>query len=125
MISLFQMCLSIFLMVVGQSVLLESTQNIDSSESSRSLRSSSGRAAQDAAPGARSNSQHGLQLVLRVRDENGVPVVTAKVYLYADGARQIAAGETDFSGRVALTGLSSGFSQIRVEKQGFYGVRLE
>ena len=72
-----------------------------------------------------SNPQQDLQLVLRVRDENGVPVASAKVYLYTEGPRLIATGETDFAGRVTMTGLSSGFYQIRVEKQGFYSAKLE
>src|SRR5262245_37825611 len=115
MLSLLQICICIFLLVAGQSVLLRPTNNFVSGESSKSLRSGSGRAPQDAAPGTGSNSQQGLQLVLRVRDENGVPVVTAKVYLYAEGSRLITAGETDFAGRVVMTGLSSGLYQIRVE----------
>src|SRR5215510_1609965 len=125
MLSLMQICLSIFLLVVGQSVLLESPQNIESVESGKSPSRIFCCAARDPAPGTPTNSQQGLQLVLRVRDENGVPVVTAKVYLYTEGYRLIAVGETDFAGRVVMTGLSSGLYQIRVEKQGFYSVKLE
>src|SRR5262249_26987636 len=81
--------------------------------------------AQDPAPAVLSSLRQGLQLVLRVRDENGVPVASAKVYLYAEGARLAGVWETDFAGRVAMTGLSPGLYQIRVEKQGFYTARLE
>src|SRR5262245_58123619 len=125
MLSLLQMCLSIILLIEGQSVLWGSSKNIYSGESRKSPGGISGRAGLEAAPGTSSNSQHGLQLILKVRDENGVPVVTAKVYLYTEGVRLVAVGETDFAGRVVLTGLSSGFYQIRVEKQGFYGGKLD
>ena len=125
MLSLLQSCLVIFLLVACQSILWESAKNIKSGESSKSILRISGGAARGIAPGTLSNSQQGLQLVLRVRDENGVPVVTAKAYLYAEGSRLIAVGETDFAGRVAMTGLAPGLYQIRVEKQGFYGVKLD
>ena len=125
MLSLLQICLCIFLLVEGQAVLFEPAQNIEIGESDKPHSRIYVRAAREAVPGSFSNPQQGLQLVLRVRDENGVPVVTAKAYLYAEGARLIAVGETDFAGRVALTGLSSGLYQIRVEKQGFYGGKLD
>jgi Carboxypeptidase regulatory-like domain/TonB dependent receptor-like, beta-barrel len=125
MISLLQICLCSFLLVEGQSVLFEPAPNIEIGESDKHHSRIYRRAARNAVPGSFSNPRQGLQLVLRVRDENGVPVVTAKVYLYAEGARQIAVGETDFAGRVVLTGLSSGLYQIRVEKQGFYGGKLD
>ncbi|MGH9768663.1 MAG: carboxypeptidase regulatory-like domain-containing protein [Blastocatellia bacterium] len=125
MLSSLQICLSIFLFVEGQSALLEPAKNIESRESGNSPFMIFGRAAQDPAPGSPSIAQQGLQLVLRVRDENGVPVASAKVYLYTEGPRLIATGETDFAGRAAMTGLAPGLYQIRVEKQGFYSARLE
>ncbi len=125
MLSSLQICLSIFLLLNGQFILFESPQKIESGESGKSPLRTSGRAAQATAIGSLSNPQQGLQLVLKVRDENGVPVASAKVYLYTEGPRLIAVGETDFAGRVAMTGLSSGLYQIRVEKQGFYGIKLE
>jgi len=64
-------------------------------------------------------------MVLKVRDENGAPVTSAKVYVYAEGHRQIAVWETDFAGRVTMTGLAPGPYQMRIEKQGFYNAKLE
>ena len=98
---------------------------IGSGESARSSLRIPRRAAQDAAPGGLSSPQQETPLVLRARDENGVPVASAKVYLYAEGPRLIGVWETDFAGRVAITGIAPGFYQIRVEKQGFYGARME
>ena len=70
-------------------------------------------------------TQQEVSLILRARDENGAPVESAKVYLYAEGARQVATWETDFAGRVAMNGIAPGLYQIRVEKRGFYSARLE
>src|SRR5262249_40376695 len=64
-------------------------------------------------------------VILRARDENGAPVASAKVYLYAEGQRLISSWETDSAGRVSMTGIAPGLYQIRVEKQGFYGFKLE
>lgn len=125
MLSSLQICLSICLLVEGQSGLFEPAKNIEFGESDKTHSSIYGRSSRDAAPGSAYNLQQGLQLVLRVRDENGVPVASAKVYLYAEGARLITMGETDFAGRVAITGISSGVYQIRAEKQGFYSLKLE
>src|SRR5262249_5625797 len=125
MLSSVQIYLIIFLLVGGQLVLSEAPQHIKSDESGKSPLRISCCAARDPAPVPPTNSQQGLQLVLRVRDENGVPVVMAKVYLYSEESRLIAVGETDFAGRVVMTGLASGIYQIRVEKQGFYGARME
>ncbi len=125
MLSSLQICLCFFLLVEGQSTLWESPTLIKSVESRQSPLRVSRRAAQDNAPRSPSNPLQGLLLVLKVRDENGVPVPSAKVYLHTEGPRQIAMDETDFAGRVVMTGLAPGLYQIRVEKQGFYGARLE
>ncbi len=115
MVPSLQICLSVFLLVEGQSILSLSPHNSGNS----------GRLAQDPAAAGLSNPRQALQFVLKVRDENGVPIASAKVYLYAEGRRLTGVWETDFAGRVAMTGLSSGLYQIRVEKQGFYAARLE
>ncbi len=66
------------------------------------------------------------QLSLVIRDENGVPVASAKAYVFAGGDRQIAVGETDFSGRVTFSiGQQSGALSLRIEKVGFYGLKIE
>ncbi|HEX5082991.1 MAG TPA: TonB-dependent receptor [Blastocatellia bacterium] len=107
------------------------------------------RVSQDPPPGTistletRPAAQQETTLLLRARDENGAPVVSAKVYLYAAdtanaadaadaanfanfrGWRQVAVSETDFAGRVTMIGMAPGVYQIRVEKQGFYAVKLE
>ncbi|HEV2663300.1 MAG TPA: carboxypeptidase regulatory-like domain-containing protein, partial [Blastocatellia bacterium] len=63
-------------------------------------------------------------MVLRVRDENGAPVVSAKVYLHAEGARLVGMWETDFAGRVTMSGIAPGLYQMRVEKQGFFSAKI-
>jgi hypothetical protein len=75
--------------------------------------------------GALTPAQKDTPLLLRTRDENGSPVVSAKVYLYAEGGRLVEVWETDFAGRISITGVTPGLYQIRVEKQGFYAVKLE
>jgi hypothetical protein len=130
-LSSLRICLGIFLLVEIQSPLLARAGDIESGESlMRALRISL-RVSQDPPPGTISppevlpTAQKDSTFVLRARDENGAPVVSAKVYLYADGARLVEVWETDFAGRVAMTGVAPGIYQIRVEKQGFYAVKLE
>src|SRR5262245_50074644 len=79
----------------------------------------------DVQSGVNPGSQQEASLLLKARDENGAPVESAKVYLYAEGARLVATWETDFTGRVAMTGIAPGLYQIRAEKRGFYSARLE
>ncbi|MGH9751328.1 MAG: carboxypeptidase regulatory-like domain-containing protein [Blastocatellia bacterium] len=136
-----QICLGIVLLVGVQSTLWEGSNNkhhkihaaplIGSGESAKFIPR---RSAQAVASGGLSTQQQetplGAQtslpaLVLRARDENGAPVASAKVYLYAEGPRTITVWETDFAGRVTMTGLAPGLYQIRVEKRGFYGSKPE
>jgi Carboxypeptidase regulatory-like domain/TonB dependent receptor len=125
MLSSLQICLGIFLLFECQSTLSGGANNVESSESASSFLMTLRRGAQDAAPGSLSNPQQETPLILRVRDENGAPVASAKVYLYAEGDRQVAVWETDSTGRVAITGVAPGLYQLRVEKQRFYSSKLE
>jgi hypothetical protein len=125
MLSSLRICLGIVLLVESQAILSEGANNIESSETTRSPLMTPRRWAQDPAPGGLSNPQQETSLILRARDENGAPVSSAKVYLYAEGSRLIGVLETDFAGRAVMTGLAPGLYQIRVEKMGFYSARLE
>jgi Carboxypeptidase regulatory-like domain/TonB-dependent Receptor Plug Domain/TonB dependent receptor len=125
MLSSLQIFLGIVLLVESQLTLSGGANNIDSSESTRSPLITPRRRAQDPLPVPISAPQQETPLVLRARDENGAPVAAAKVYLYAEGGRQVAVWETDFAGRVAMTGLAPGIYQMRVEKQGFYSHKLD
>jgi carboxypeptidase family protein len=136
-LSSLRICLGVFLLVEVQSPLRAPASNIESGPLAKfsltTLRwaqqdpppGSVSAPQQDPAPGALPAPQQETPLVLRVRDENGAPVSSAKVYLYVEGARPIAIWETDFAGRVAITGLAPGLYQARVEKQGFYTAKLE
>ena len=126
-----RVCLGIFLLVEIQSPLWVGASNIESGDLAKSHLMTPGRVSQDPPPGALSPPvalsppQQETPFVLRVRDENGAPVVSAKVYLYGEDARLISVLESDFTGRVAITGLAPGLYQARVEKQGFYRSKLE
>jgi len=124
-LSSLRICLGIFLLVEVQSTLWALASNIESGESAKSPLRIPLRVSQDPPPGTLSTPQKEPPLILRARDENGAPVVSAKIYLYAEGPRLVAVWETDFAGRVAMTGLAPGLYQMRVEKQGFYNVKLE
>ena len=129
-----RICLGIILLVEFQSPIWVGASNIESSSSPKSPLTSFRRAPQDPPPGAVSAPQQETPvsapqqetpLVLMVRDENGAPVTSAKVYLYGEGSRPIATWETDFAGRVTMTGVAPGVYQARVEKFGFYSAKLE
>src|SRR5215470_17965457 len=124
-LSSLRICLGIFLLVEFQSPLQVGASNIESDEPAKSPLTILRRGAQDPTPGAISTTTQESPLVLRVRDENGAPVTSAKVSLYAEGPRLVATWETDFQGRVAMTGLAPGIYQMRVEKQGFYRSKLD
>jgi outer membrane receptor protein involved in Fe transport len=125
MLSSLQICLGMFLLVECQSTLSGGVNNVESGKSAMSSLMTLRQGAQDAAPGGLSNPQQETPLIIRVKDENGAPVASAKVYLYAEGDRQVAVRETDFAGRVAITGVAPGLYQLRVEKQRFYSAKLE
>src|SRR5205807_7803665 len=61
-------------------------------------------------------------LAVRVADENGVAVPSARVSLQPSPAAAAALCVTDFAGRCSFRGLAAGTYQLRVEKQGFYAV---
>src|SRR5215813_7113919 len=128
-LSSLRICLGILLLVEFQSPLQVGASNIESGEPAKSPLTILRREAQDPPPGAvstpLSTPPQEAPLVLRVRDENGAPVTSAKVFLYAEGPRQVATWETDFQGRVAMPGLAPGIYQMRVEKQGFFSAKLE
>jgi hypothetical protein len=124
-LSSLRLCLGIFLLVEVQSPLQVGASNIESDELAKSPLTFLRRVAQDPPPTSVSTPPQEASLVLRVRDENGAPVTSAKVSLYEEGARLVATWETDFQGRVAMTGLAPGLYQMRVEKQGFYSAKLE
>jgi hypothetical protein len=116
-----------------QSAFWVGANSIDSGDSASSQLRIPHRVAQDPLPGTISNPQQetplGAQasapaLVLKARDENGAPVESAKVYVYAEGPRLVSVGETDFAGRVAINGIAPGVYQVRVEKRGFYSAKM-
>src|SRR5215471_10121772 len=138
-----RICLGIFLLVEIQVTPRASVGDIESGERVKAPLNILLRVSQDPPPGSLSASgsisppQQEPPLVLKARDENGAPVASAKVYAYAANAandanaansgspRLAAVWETDFTGRVAMTGIPPGLYQIRVEKQGFYSVKME
>jgi hypothetical protein len=136
-LSSLRICLGIVLLVEIQSPIWAGASHIESGEPVMSSLGMLLRVSQDPSPLpssgiiASSPAQQESPLLLRARDENGAPVVSAKVYLYAANAantgspRLVAVWETDFTGRVAMIGVAPGVYQIRVEKQGFYAVKLE
>jgi hypothetical protein len=130
-LSSLRICLGIFLLVEVQSLPWVFAGDIENGESARTPMRIPLRVSQDpppgtiSPPGALSIPQQETPLVLRARDENAAPVASAKVYLYAVGQRLVAVWETDFTGKVAMTGIAPGVYQLRVEKQGFYTVKLE
>src|SRR5262249_10934439 len=113
-LSSLRICLGIFLLVEVQSTLLVTASNIESGESAKSPSRIPLRVSQDPPPGTISTPQKEPPLILKTRDENGAPVASAKVYLYAEGPRLVAVWETDFTGRIAMTGLAPGLYQLRV-----------
>jgi hypothetical protein len=129
-----RICLGIILLVEFQSPIWVGASNIESNSSPKSSLTSFRRAPQDPPPAAVSATQQETPvpapqqetpLVLMVRDENGAPVMSAKVYLYGEGSRPIATRETDFAGRVTMTGVAPGLYKARVEKFGFFSAKLE
>src|SRR5215475_15472163 len=101
-----RICLGILLLVEFQSPFQAGAGNIESYEPAKAPLIILRRGAQVPPPGAISTPPQESPLVLRVRDENGAPVTSAKVYMYAEGPRLVATWETDFQGRVTMTGLA-------------------
>jgi hypothetical protein len=83
--------------------------------SSSSLSSSSQRISPD-------HPAEAQNLTVTVTDENGLAVASARVQLQPPPPAVPLRCETDFAGHCDLTGLSSGTSELRVEKTGFYAL---
>src|SRR5262249_21975070 len=87
-LSSLRICLGIFLLVEIQSPVWAGVNHIESGESAMSSMRIPLRGSQDPPPGPISTPenlpavQQEPTLLLRARDENGAPVISAKVYLY-------------------------------------------
>lgn len=69
--------------------------------------------------------QRNHEFVVTVVDETGVVVSSARVILSrSDGGSELK-GETDDSGRCEFTRLEQGLYHLRVEKEGFYAVKVD
>src|SRR3954470_599949 len=64
------------------------------------------------------------KLLVTVSDENGVVVPGALVFLQVTPQSVALRCETDFSGTCQFSGVSAATGQLRVEKVGFYSLRL-
>jgi hypothetical protein len=133
-LSSLRICLGIFLMVDIQAPIWAGVGNVESGESARMTLRMFLRDSQDPpnatlpSPEAPPPAPQDRSLLLRARDENGAPVASAKVYLFAtsaEGQRLVAVWETDSLGRVPMAGIAPGVYQLRVEKQGFYAIKME
>lgn len=71
---------------------------------------------------AAQSSAGNQRLTVIVKDENGVAVQSARVFLGASSTPAFLRCETDFSGHCTLQHLAPGTYQLRVEKQGFYAL---
>jgi len=60
------------------------------------------------------------KVVVKIVDENGVIVPSARVMLEQVPAQTILRGESDFAGRVEFNSVAPGHRRLRVEKEGFY-----
>jgi hypothetical protein len=78
-------------------------------------------ATQSQTPTIQNAPQKGVktQLAVTVLDENGVPVMSARVVLEPVGAPSRSC-ETDFAGRCDFPNLARGVASLRVEKEGFF-----
>jgi hypothetical protein len=65
------------------------------------------------------------KLQLSVVDETGVAVTSAHLTLVQQSTQTTYRAETDYAGRHEFTELPSGVYSLRVEKPGFYAVRLD
>jgi len=77
-------------------------------------------------PGVSISAQNSLsqnpKLLVTVADDNGLPVVSARITLTRAETKEIYKCESDYSGRCELGSLHSGNYQLLVEKMGFYAV---
>jgi hypothetical protein len=76
-------------------------------------------------PAAAQTEQQTHRLSVIVVDNNGVPVVSARITLARDEAPTVLKGETDHAGRREFTILSPGLYRLSAEKEGFYAARLD
>jgi hypothetical protein len=80
---------------------------------------------EDAAQAPKKAPEHvgTAKLAITVSDENRVAVVGARVTLSSQ--QELRQGATDYAGRCEWADLIPGVHQLRVEKQGFYAVKLD
>ena len=81
--------------------------------------------AQDAGhtiPDLNSSAQN-FKLLVTVADDNGLPVVSARIILTKTATKEIIRCESDFSGRCELSSISRGNYNLLVEKTGYYAVK--
>ncbi|MCI0336063.1 MAG: TonB-dependent receptor [Acidobacteria bacterium] len=64
--------------------------------------------------------QQNQKLDVTVMDENGLPVISAQIFLVRAETQTVFRGETGNSGRFEFTDLTPGLYRLRVEKEGFY-----
>ncbi|HSF22908.1 MAG TPA: TonB-dependent receptor, partial [Blastocatellia bacterium] len=65
------------------------------------------------------------RLLVSVVDDNGVAVQSARVTFTHLESHSSVKGETDFAGRLELSGLSAGLYRVQVEKEGFYVAKFD
>jgi hypothetical protein len=61
-----------------------------------------------------------MRFIVVIKDENGMPVSTAKVTILKGESEVVVTGETDFAGKIVFTSLDTGPFRVRVEKLGYY-----
>jgi Carboxypeptidase regulatory-like domain/TonB dependent receptor len=65
-------------------------------------------------------TQQNPKLIVTVADENGLPVVSARIILTRIETKEVFRCESDYSGRCELISLHQGNYRLLVEKTGFY-----
>ncbi|HVN81469.1 MAG TPA: carboxypeptidase regulatory-like domain-containing protein, partial [Terriglobia bacterium] len=64
------------------------------------------------------------KVTVKVVDENGVPVSSARVSLIRSETQAISNCQTDYTGRCEMDGLGPGVYQVEAEQEGFYSTIL-
>src|SRR5262245_10342103 len=72
---------------------------------------------------AQNSSAQNSKLLVTVADDNGLPVVSARIILTRTETKEIIRCESDFSGRCELSSISPGNYQLIVEKTGYYAAK--
>jgi hypothetical protein len=73
----------------------------------------------------RAVSPQKLNLSVKIIDENGSPVTSARVVLQRAQTQTLLKGETNYAGQHEFAALESGLYQLQVEKEGFYAAHLK